>query len=130
MELPFWKHVTWYSEFPILCKHNVMLAKIWKVMFSSYLRFTKLKCFIEENSINVEKIPQVYPPKIYFLTSANVCVIIPQIFQCTIEISQLSHIFLERRTAITQIPRIIFVAFNVSICLFIFNIVTWDVSDI
>lgn len=128
--LPFWKHITWYSEFSTLCKNYVTLVKVWNAIFSWCLPFTKLKCFIEENSINVEKIPQVYPPKMYFLTSANVCVIIAQIFQCTIEISQLSHIFLERRTAITQIPRIIFIAFNVSICFFIINIVTWDVSGI
>ena len=86
MELLFWKHVTWYSEFSTLCKHNIMLVKIWNVIFSWCLPFTKLECFIEENSMNTGKIPSLSSQNILyhiceclwmFLTSTNIV----QIFQ-------------------------------------------------
>ena len=121
--LPFWKHITWYSEFSTLCKNYVTLVKIWNAIFSWCLPFTKLKCFIEENSMNIGKILSLYS-QIYFLTSANVYDVIDKYLNiCTIEISQMSQIFLERRPAITQITRTIFIAFNVSICFFLNNIV-------
>ena len=63
--LPFWKHITWYSEFSTLCKNYVTLVKVWNAIFSWCLPFTKLKCFIEENSMNIGKIPSLYSQNIF-----------------------------------------------------------------
>ena len=130
MELPFWKHITWYSEFSTLCKNYVTLVKIWNAIFSWCLPFTKLKCFIEENSMNIGKIPSLSSQDIL----SDICKCLWRNWQyfniCTIEISQMSQIFLERRPAITQITRTIFIAFNVSICFFLNNIVNRDESII
>ena len=76
---------TWYSEFSTLCKHNVMLVKIWNVIFWLWLWFWFYRSLNWNASLKkilwiLEKM-QVYPPKTCFLISANVYVIIVQIFQ-------------------------------------------------